>query len=104
MAQSKTPDSDDLNAQIATLRQDIASITETLGSMAKAQKDSMSEAAQKRYDQAIARGADAVSSAQAQANALNDQAHEFVHDKPALSLGMAAGLGFLVGVLTTSRR
>lgn len=104
MAQSKTPDSDDLNAQIATLRQDIASITDTLGAMAKAQKDSMSEAAQKRYDQARARGADAISSAQAQANALNEQAHEFVQEKPALSLGMAAGLGFLVGVLTTSRR
>lgn len=104
MAQSKTPDSDDLNAQIATLRQDIASITDTLGAMAKAQKDSMSEAAQKRYDQARARGADAISSAQTQANALNEQAHEFVQEKPALSLGMAAGLGFLVGVLTTSRR
>ncbi len=106
MAQTKvtTPDSDDLNAQIATLRQDIGAITETLGQMAKAQRDSMTDAAQKRFDQARERGADAVSAAQAQANALNAQAHDFVQEKPALSLGMAAALGFVVGILSTSRR
>ena len=103
MAQSK-PDADDLHAQITILRNDIASITDTLGAMAKAQKDSMTETAQKRYNEARARGADAFSSAQAQAAALNEQAHEFVHEKPALSLGMAAALGFVVGILTTSRR
>lgn len=104
MAQGKTPDSEDLQAQVAILRQDIASITETLGAMAKAQKDGLTDAAQKRYEEARARGADAISSAQAQANALNAQAHEFVHDKPGLSLGIAAALGFMVGILTTSRR
>ncbi|WP_113912466.1 DUF883 family protein [Roseovarius dicentrarchi] len=106
MAQNKvtTPDSDDLNAQIATLRQDIGAITETLGQMAKAQRDSMTDAAQRKFDQARERGADAVSAAQAQANALNAQAHDFVQEKPALSLGMAAALGFVVGILSTSRR
>ncbi|MFX0545090.1 DUF883 family protein [Roseovarius sp. S1116L3] len=104
MAQTKSPDSEDLQAQIATLRKDLAGITETLGAMAKAQKDGMTEAAAKRYDEARARGADALNSAQAQANALNAQAHEFVHEKPALSLGMAAALGFVVGILSTSRR
>jgi ElaB/YqjD/DUF883 family membrane-anchored ribosome-binding protein len=106
MAQGKSsaPDSDDLSAQIATLRQDIGMITETLGEMAKAQRDGMTAAAQKKFDEARARGADAISSAQAQANALNAQAHDFVQEKPALSLGMAAALGFVVGILTTSRR
>ncbi len=104
MAQSKSPDSDDLNAQIATLRQDISTITDTLGAMAKAQKDGLTDAAHKRLDEARARGADAISSAQAQANALNAQAHEFIQEKPALSLGMAAALGFVVGILTTTRR
>lgn len=103
MAQSK-PDADDLHAQITILRNDIASITDTLGAMAKAQKDGMAEAAQKRFNDARARGADALSTAQAQAAALNEQAHEFVHEKPALSLGMAAALGFVVGILSTSRR
>lgn len=106
MAQGKgsTPDSDDLNAQMATLRQDISAITETLGEMAKAQRDGMTEAAQQRVDRARAKGADAVSSAQAQADALNAQAHDFVHEKPGLSLGLAAAFGFAVGILTTSRR
>ncbi len=103
MAQNK-PDADDLHNQITILRNDIASITDTLGAMAKAQKDGMTEAAQKRFDDARARGADALSTAQAQASALNEQAHEFIHEKPALSLGMAAALGFVVGILTTSRR
>ncbi len=99
-----TPDSDDLQDQIATLRKDIGAITETLGQMAKSQRDNMTDAAQKRFDEARARGADAVSAAQAQANALNAQAHDFVQEKPALSLGMAAALGFVVGILSTSRR
>jgi ElaB/YqjD/DUF883 family membrane-anchored ribosome-binding protein len=104
MAQSKSPDSEDLQAQIAILRKDLAGITDTLGAMAKAQKDGMTDAAQKRFDEARARGADAISTAQAQANALNAQAHDFVQEKPALSLGMAAALGFVVGILSSSRR
>jgi ElaB/YqjD/DUF883 family membrane-anchored ribosome-binding protein len=78
--------------------------TDTLGAIAKAQKGGMTDAAQKQIDKARARGADASSSAQAQANALNDQAHELVQEKPALSLGMAAALGFVVGILSTSCR
>ncbi|SEL17282.1 DUF883 family protein [Roseovarius nanhaiticus] len=104
MAQTKSPDSEDLQKQIATLRQDLAGITETLGAMAKAQKEGMTDAAQKRFEDARARGADAINSAQAQANALNAQAHDFVQEKPALSLGMAAALGFVVGILSTNRR
>lgn len=104
MAQTKSPDSEDLQKQIATLRQDLAGITDTLSAMAKAQKEGMTEAAQKRFDDARARGADAVGQAQAHADAVNAQAHEFVRDKPGLSLGMAAALGFAVGILTTSRR
>ncbi|MFD0859069.1 DUF883 family protein [Roseovarius aquimarinus] len=104
MAQTKNPDTEDLQKQIATLRQDLAGITETLGAMAKAQKDGMTEAAQRKYEKARAQGADALHSAQAQANALNAQAQEFVQEKPALSLGMAAALGFVVGILSTSRR
>jgi ElaB/YqjD/DUF883 family membrane-anchored ribosome-binding protein len=104
MAQTKSPDSEDLQKQIATLRQDMAGITESLGAMAKAQKEGMTEAAQKRFDDARTRGADAINSAQAQANALNAQTNDFVQEKPALSLGMAAALGFVVGILSTSRR
>lgn len=106
MAQNKStaPDSDDLHAQIATLRQDIGAITETLGEMARAQREGMTEAAQKRFDEARARGADAVSAAQTQVNAMNAQAHDFVQEKPGLSLGMAAALGFVVGILSTSSR
>ncbi len=106
MAQNKTtaPDSEDLQAQIALLRQDISAITETLGEMAKAQREDLTEAAQRRVDAARARGAQAVSTAQAQASALNAQAHEFVYEKPGLSLGIAAALGFVVGILTTARR
>jgi len=104
MAQSKSPDVDDLQNQIAILRKDLSGITDTLGAMAKAQKDGLTDAAQKRFEEARARGADAITSAQAQANALNAQAHDFVQEKPALSLGMAAALGFVVGILSTSRR
>lgn len=106
MAQTKltTPDSDDLQDQIAALRKDIGTITDTLTQMAKAQGNDLSDAAQKRFDEVRARGSDALSNAQSQANALNAQAHEFVQDKPALSLGMAAALGFVVGILSTARR
>lgn len=106
MANTKTtgPDTDDLHAQIATLREDIGTITETLAAMAKAQKDGLTASAQKQMEAARARGQDTLAAAQAQANALNEQAHEFVQEKPALSLGMAAALGFVVGILSTSRR
>ena len=103
-AQGKSPTSDELQAQLTTLRQEIGSITETLTAMAKTQKEGLADAAHRGYEQVRDRGADAISSAQQKATELNDQAHEFVHEKPGLALGIAAALGFAVGVLATSRR
>lgn len=98
------PDHDDLSAQIETLKEDIGNITETLSAMVKAQGEDVTESAKERLAEVRDRGADRAAQAQRRAAAMGDRAGDFVQDQPAIALGAAAGLGFLVGMLTSSRR
>ena len=60
-------------------------------------------AIRQRAQAARAQGAVAMKDAQAQAHKLGEQANDFVAEKPGVALGLAAGLGFLIGVWGTRR-
>lgn len=76
---------DDLAEQIDNLKNDLSSLTKMLSDLGAAKADDVTTAAK---DKAI----------EAQLHA-----EEFVRTQPATSLGLAAGLGFLVGMITARR-
>ena len=87
---------DDLSNQIALLKNDIASLTETLGEYGKAKSEEM-------RDNARSAANDFAETGRAKAMEAQKQAEEFMHAQPGTALGIAAGLGFLVGIVTARR-
>ena len=111
MAQSKSatngtssaPTYDDLAAQIDTLKSDISALTELMGDYGRARKE---DAAARLRDAAEAtrdKGYETAAQARAKAADWATEAEEVVRRQPALAMGIAAGLGFLVGALSTRR-
>jgi ElaB/YqjD/DUF883 family membrane-anchored ribosome-binding protein len=87
----------DLTQQIDTLRSDLAGLTEIIADMGKAQGERLSAAASERVDQAKAAGREVSDRALQQAELAKAQSSEFVRTQPATALGIAVGIGFLVG-------
>ncbi|MEH6648147.1 DUF883 family protein [Sulfitobacter sp.] len=82
---------EDLSAQIATLKSDLANLTQTMADLGAA-KTTEAKTAENLQNA----GRDKILEAQL-------QAEDFVQKQPATSLGIAAGLGFLVGMITARR-
>ena len=92
-------DISDLSAQIETLRADLAGLTQTIADIGKAKGDEAISAAKVKASQARDAVADQAETARIHALELQGQANDFVKNQPAVALGVAAGLGFLVGFL-----
>ncbi|KIN74162.1 DUF883 family protein [Sulfitobacter guttiformis] len=93
---SKDVTVDDLAAQIGTLKNDLATLTQKLSEFGVSKAESASHAAQAKASELKSAG---------QEKALEAQLHaeDFVRNQPAASLGIAAGLGFLIGMITARR-
>ncbi|UWR26643.1 DUF883 C-terminal domain-containing protein [Sulfitobacter sp. S223] len=87
---------EDLSAQITTLKNDLATLTQTMADLGAAKTNEAKKAAAKTAEDLHSAGRDKILEAQL-------QAEDFVQKQPATSLGLAAGLGFLVGILTARR-
>ncbi|WP_238370900.1 DUF883 family protein [Heliomarina baculiformis] len=87
---------DELSAQIETLRKDLSSLTETITEIGREKKSELTNTARRKKAEAE----DYIST---QARDARDQATEFVSAQPATALGIAAGIGFLIGCLTSRR-
>ncbi|MBT0956155.1 DUF883 family protein [Alphaproteobacteria bacterium KMM 3653] len=98
--QKNTASTEDLAAQVETLRADLSKLTETMTAMGKNAKDSAIHAASDKAAQLRDSAADKAETARLQAMELQGQANDFVKNQPATALGIAAGVGFLVGFLT----
>ncbi|WP_298493497.1 DUF883 domain-containing protein [uncultured Maritimibacter sp.] len=88
----------DLEAQIAALKSDVSELTTTLGKLGK-------EASAEAKSRASKAASSAKDSAYSTANAAGAQAREYygqaeaqVRENPAAAVGIAAGVGFLVGL------
>lgn len=87
---------DELSAQIETLRKDLSSLTVTITELGREKKSELTDTARRKK-------AEAEEYISTQARDARDQATEFVSTQPATALGIAAGIGFLIGCLTSRR-
>ena len=93
----------DVTKQMKVLREDVAKLTEVVAEYGKARgRDLTSEAANKAADVAQA-GKETAKAVQAKAQNGYADAEDAVRQNPAAAVGIAAGLGFLVGLIASRR-
>lgn len=104
MARAAQKTNDDLKEQIAALKGDVAELTKVIGEMTSA----AAEQARGTVAQTVKQTAEAAVETGAQvAHAADDglaQTLEYVRDKPANAVAIAAGVGFLVGMMMSGKR
>jgi ElaB/YqjD/DUF883 family membrane-anchored ribosome-binding protein len=87
---------EDLAAQVDALKADIAALTQSLGDYGRTQSAHLAESArasgEAEYEHLRSKVAD-----------LGNQAEDFVVQKPGVALGIAAGIGFLAGLVISRR-
>lgn len=93
----------DLAKQVAILRDDIANLTSIVADYGKAQGGQLKAVAADTANDLADTGAAAARSAKATAKEVYSRAEEGIRDNPASAVGIAAGLGFVVGLLTARR-
>ena len=94
-----TVTSADLASQMDVLRKDLSALTEIIADLGKAKGDEAVAAAKSKVDAVKDKAADTADTARLQAMELQDQANTFIKNQPATALGIAAGVGFLVGFM-----
>lgn len=97
------PTVDDLSAQLETLRADVSQLTSLLGDYGRDRADQAGKSAKQRVADLRSRAEDDAERLRARAGDLAHDAENFMHERPATAIGIAVGLGFLVG-LAASRR
>ncbi|WP_417261707.1 DUF883 family protein [Celeribacter sp.] len=93
----------DLSAQIETLKADVAELTKVMGDYGRAQKAQLGATAEESFEAAKQKGAETADYARKQARDAYAGAEKTVRANPAASVGIAAGVGFLVGLLASRR-
>ncbi len=96
---SKDVTTADLTDQIEVLREDISSLTQTIADIGKAKGAEATDAAKAKAAELRDRASATAEAARGQAAQLQGQANDFIRDQPATALGIAAGIGFLVGYM-----
>ncbi|GHA44081.1 hypothetical protein GCM10008927_06070 [Amylibacter ulvae] len=95
-ANAKKTTTEDLAKQIETLKGDLVDLTEMMGKVGKNKGQQIAQSARETGEAQLAK-------VQHGAERAVHKADDFVNEKPAMALGIAAGIGFLVG-MTASRR
>jgi ElaB/YqjD/DUF883 family membrane-anchored ribosome-binding protein len=93
----------DLSKQVAVLREDIATLTAVVAEYSVAQGVHVKALVAERADDLAQSGRAAAESAKGAAKVAYSDAEDAIRANPASAVGMAAGLGFLVGLLTSRR-
>lgn len=91
--------SDDLTAQIETLSNDLSKLTQAIADMGVASGKEAASTAKEKVGDMRDTAADQAETARLHAMELQDQAGDFVRRQPAIAMGIAAGVGFLIGIL-----
>lgn len=90
----------ELQAQIAQLKEDIASIAATLTEMGSRKINQVRQDAADAYNDVYEQGEDVFSSLKDNACSLEEQVTDYVYERPITSLALAAAFGYLVAALT----
>lgn len=89
----------DLAKQVDVLRKDLGALTEIITDLGKSKGDDAVAAAKAKVDGVKEKATDTADIARLQAMELQGQANDFIKNQPATALGIAAGIGFLVGFM-----
>jgi len=103
MATAKTPTIEDLSAQIETLQTDIATLTLTITDLVRAKGEDLADAVKGEARTARASAQLQIAEAQKHVLASAESAEDYVRRNPAAALGIAAGVGVLVGLISARR-
>jgi len=93
----------DVSKQMAVLRDDIAALTATVAEYGKAQGDIMKSAATTKAQEVAQSGAAAADALKVKATKSYSDAEDAVRANPGAAIGIAAGVGFLIGMITARR-
>ncbi len=93
----------DVSKQMAVLREDIAKLTSIVADFGKAQSAKVKSDAVHKANEIAETGKSAAHSLQETAQTTYADAEESVRQNPAAAIGIAAGAGFLVGILASRR-
>jgi ElaB/YqjD/DUF883 family membrane-anchored ribosome-binding protein len=98
---ARTPKSpEDLEAEIARLRDDVAKLTKQLQATGEHSYATAKRAATEGAEQLRVRGEAAMDTVRSSANDMEQQLTEAVREKPITSLAMAVGVGFFLALLS----
>lgn len=97
---SPQDDIDQLSEQVASLKQDIADISQTLSGLGKSSGQTAEEHLRQHAAHLRDAGQEHFQAAQHRAEELGRQAADTVRNQPATAVGLAVGLGFLLGFMT----
>ncbi|MXU65682.1 DUF883 family protein [Oceanomicrobium pacificus] len=94
---------EDLTKQIEALKSDLAGLTKTISDLGRTQGEALAESAKIKAQELKARGQENAELVARQARALNDDANQMIADRPGTALGLAVGVGILIGLMTARR-
>ncbi len=89
----------EMEAQIEILRAEVAKLTAQIESSGNISVKAMKKAASAGVDQLKSQGEVAFDGIRSNARDIEDQVYATVREKPATSLAIAAGVGFLLAIL-----
>lgn len=95
--------STDVSKQMAVLRDDVTKLTELVAEYGKAQGQYMKAEAANKANQIAESGKEVASTTQTKVQDSFHDAEDAVRKNPTAAVGIAAGLGFLVGLLASRR-
>jgi ElaB/YqjD/DUF883 family membrane-anchored ribosome-binding protein len=101
---AKEPTIADLTKQIDTLRTDIANLTSLMGEVGTAKAMAAKDAAVEKVTELRREGERYAQEAGKMAHDGAEVALDAVRRQPATAVAVAVGIGFLVGLVTSSRR
>lgn len=93
----------ELQEQILALKTDIAELTASLGRYGKAQTEALKAQARDGLRMVSEKGTEGIVAASDYAGQKYAETENYVRANPATAVGIAAGVGFLVGLLTARR-
>lgn len=96
----QTDNTEELQAQIAQLKEDIAAIAATLTNMSADKINQVKQDASDAYTSVYEQGEDVLNSLKSSACSVEQQVTDYVQERPVTSLALAAAFGYLVAALT----
>lgn len=98
-----SPSTEDLQKQIGALKGDVAALTGALEEYGKAQSAHLKSVAENAARGVAQKGEETLHAAQDQAAKAYHNSEQHIRDNPAAAVGIAAGIGFVVGLFAGRR-